>query len=162
MTHCHTIWNDSVLLATILWPQQTVRSSCWSWMFNVIRPEPTDKRFNSAYLQIKFLFSRKFHSNTFWLHKIFFCWSQVIMMFKKKLKTKKNLSEIFNWEPPRQARQAKKTSISWKIIDITHSRKSGSGCGSGVIIIFLKLFFFKFPDFVHRCTLAPVAAGNRR
>ena len=26
---------------TIVWPQQTVRSSCWSSMFNVIRPEPT-------------------------------------------------------------------------------------------------------------------------
>ena len=50
---------------TVLWPQQTVRSSCWSSMFNGIRPEPTNKRFNSAHLQIKFLVCRKIHSNTF-------------------------------------------------------------------------------------------------
>ena len=44
---------------TSVWPQQTVRSSCWSSMFNGIRPEPTNKRFNLAYLQIKYLISRK-------------------------------------------------------------------------------------------------------
>ena len=62
---------------TALWPQQTVRSSCWSSMFNVIRPEPTNKQFNSAYLKIKYLI----HSNTFWLDETFSCWSQVTMMF---------------------------------------------------------------------------------
>ena len=50
---------------TILWAQQTVRSSCWSSMYNGIRPEPTDKRFNSAYLEIKYLILRKIHSTTF-------------------------------------------------------------------------------------------------
>ena len=50
---------------TLLWPQQTVWLSCWSSMFNGVRPEPTNKRFNSAYLQIKFLICRKTHSNTF-------------------------------------------------------------------------------------------------
>ena len=34
-------------------------------MFNGIRLEPTNKRFNSAYLPIKYLISRKIHSNTF-------------------------------------------------------------------------------------------------
>ena len=84
--------------------------------------------------------------------------------FRKKgsLKTKEKWSEIFNWGPPRQARQAKKTSSPWKIIKVTHSRKVGLGCGSGVIIVWLKLFFFNFSDLVHSCTRAPVAAGNRR
>ena len=33
---------------------------------------------------------------------------------------------------------------------------------NGVKTILLTLFFFKIPDLVHRRTLAPVAAGNRR
>ena len=118
---------------TVLWPQQTVRSSCWSSMFNGIRPEPTNKRFNSAYLQIKFLICRKIHSNTFWLDKTFFL---LITSHKKN-------------------------SSSWKIIEVTHSRRSGRGHRSGVIIILLILFFFfKIPYLVHRRILAPVAAGN--
>ena len=67
--------------ATVLWPQQTVRSSCWSAMFNGIRPERTNKWLNSAYLQIKFVIRRKIHSNTVWLDQTFSCWSQVTMMF---------------------------------------------------------------------------------
>ena len=54
-----------VLVDTILWLQQAVRSSCSSSMFNGIRLEPTNKRFNSAYLQNKYLICRKIHSNTF-------------------------------------------------------------------------------------------------
>ena len=53
-------------------------------MFNGIWPEPTNKRFNSAYLQIKYLIFRKIHSNTFWLDKTFIFSSQVTMMFQKK------------------------------------------------------------------------------
>ena len=49
------VGSKSSSVATILWPRQTVRSSCWSPMFNGIRPEPTNKRFNSEYLQIIFL-----------------------------------------------------------------------------------------------------------
>jgi hypothetical protein len=45
------LWNHIVPLTTV-WLQQTVRSSCWSSMFNGIRPKPTNKRFNSAYLQM--------------------------------------------------------------------------------------------------------------
>ena len=41
---------------TTVWLQQTMRSSCWSSMFNGIRPEPTYKRFNSAYLQFNIFF----------------------------------------------------------------------------------------------------------
>ena len=84
------------------------------------------------------------------------------MMFKKKRfveNKNKSQSEIFNWGPPCQA---KKTSRSLKIIEVTHLRRSGRGRGSGVIIILLKLFFFKIPDLVHMCTSAPVATGNRR
>ena len=57
---------------TILWPQQTVRSSCWSSLFNGIRPQPTHKRFSSAYLQNKFLICRKITGNTLGLDKTFF------------------------------------------------------------------------------------------
>ena len=42
---------------TTVWLRQTVRSSCLSSMFNGIWPEPTNKRFNSAYLQIRVRFS---------------------------------------------------------------------------------------------------------
>ena len=52
--------------------------------------------------------------------------------------------------------------IKWKFIEVTHSRKSGRGRGSGVIIILQKLFFFKISDLVHRRTAAPVAAKDRR
>ena len=67
--------------ATVLWPQQKVQWSCWSSMFNGIGPEPTNKRFTSAYLEIQFLIFRKIHCNTFWLDETFSCWSQVTMMF---------------------------------------------------------------------------------
>ena len=80
-------WQDqpgSSPLATTVWLQQTVRSSCWSSMFNGIWPEPTNKPFNSAYLQIKYLILRKIHSNTIWLDKTLSCRSQVTMMFQKK------------------------------------------------------------------------------
>ena len=50
---------------TTVWLQQTVRSSCWSSMLNGAWPEPTNKRFISAYLQIKYLIFRNIHSNTF-------------------------------------------------------------------------------------------------
>ena len=66
---------------TTLWATQSVRSSCWISMFNGIRPEPTDKRLNSASLQIYFLICRKIHSITFWLDKTVSCRSQVTMMF---------------------------------------------------------------------------------
>ena len=56
---------------TILRLQQTGQSSCSRSMFNGIRQEPTNKRFNSAYLQIKYPISRKIHINTFWLEKLF-------------------------------------------------------------------------------------------
>ena len=140
---------------TILWAQQTVRSSCWSSMINVIRPVSTNKRFNSAYLQIKYL--RKIHSNTFWLDKIFpvdhkspWCCRQ-----KDFLKTRKSGSDFLLGtilpSPP-----SKKKNSPWKIIDVSHSRKSGRGRRRGVIIILLKPFFFKIPDLVHRRTSAPV------
>ena len=77
---------------TVLWSQQTVRLSCWSSMFNGIRPEPTNKPFNSAYLQIKFLICRKIHSNTFWLDETFLVDHKSPWCFREKdfLKTKKS------------------------------------------------------------------------
>ena len=52
-----------------------------SSVFNGIRPEPTNERFNSAYLQIKYFICRQIHSNAFWLDETFSYWSQVTMMF---------------------------------------------------------------------------------
>ena len=58
------------------------------------------------------------------------------MMFQKKrfFENKKNQSEIFNCGLPCQVRQAKKTSSPLKIIEVTHSRSSGRGHGTGVLI----------------------------
>ena len=78
---CVNIWLNQCSPCTSVWPQQAVWSSCWSSMFNGIRPVPTNKRFNSAYLQIKYLICRKIHSNTVRLDKTFYWWSQVTMMF---------------------------------------------------------------------------------
>ena len=50
---------------TIVWPQQTVRSSCWSSHRMGISLQPTHKRFNSAYPQ--------FSSNTLGLDETFSC-----------------------------------------------------------------------------------------
>ena len=157
------IWKNSKIGSTItLWVSQPFPPNFQN--INGIRPEPTNKRFNSAYLEIKYLISRKIHSFTFWLDKTFSCWSQVTMMFKQKdfLKTKKIKVRLFDWGPPCQARQAKKTNSSWKIIEVTHLRRPCRGRGRGVVIILLKLFFFKIPDLVHWRTLAPVAPENRR
>ena len=158
---CHSfIW----LFHTILWLHQTMRPSCSSSMFNGIRLEPTNKRFNSAYLHSKYLISRKIQSNALWLDETFSCWSQVTMMFWKKkiLENKKIEVRFSNVDAPAKPTKQKKTSSPWKIIEVTHSWKSGRSSRSGVIIIILKLFFFKIPDLVHRHTLAPVAVGNRR
>ena len=69
-------------------------------MFNGIRPKHTNKQFNSAYLQIKFLISRKIHSHTFWLDKTF--------RKNRFYENKKIVVRFSIGDPPRQARQAKK------------------------------------------------------
>ena len=96
--------------------------------------------------KLNILFLEKNHSNTFLPDKTISCWSQVTMMFKKKrfYENQKKRCEIFKCGPPRQACRVKKSSSPWKIIEVTHSRKSGRGRGSGVIIILLKLFSSKF------------------
>ena len=58
---------------TIVWPQQTVRSSCWTSHRMGISLRPTHKRFNSAYLQSLFHICRKFSINTLGLDKTFSC-----------------------------------------------------------------------------------------
>ena len=55
-----------------------------------------------------------------------------------------------------------KKSRYWKFIEVTHLQKSGRVRNSGVIIILLKLCFFKIPDLFHRHTMEPAAAENRR
>ena len=47
-------------------------------------------------------------------------------------------------------------------IEVTHLRRFGRVRKSGLIIILLKLFFFKIPDLANRHTAAQVAAENRR
>ena len=47
-------------LCKVLWPQQKVRSSCWSSMFNGIRPEPTNNGFIPNTFKLDFLFVEKF------------------------------------------------------------------------------------------------------
>ena len=51
-----------------------------------------------------------------------------------------NQSEIFDWGLLCQARQAKKTSSPWKIIEVSHLWSSGRGRGTGVLIF--EFFFF--------------------
>ena len=71
-----------------------------------------------------------------------------------------SLYQLFlNGNRNKPAKQKKNSSC--KFIEVTNLRRSGRGCGSRVIIISLKLVFFKIPDLVHRCTLAPVVSGNR-
>ena len=72
-------------------------------------------------------------------------------------KQKKSESDFKLGTPPAEPAKQKKTSSSCKFIEVTHLRKSGHGCGSGVIISLLKLVFSKIPDLVHRRTMAPVA-----
>ena len=73
-------------------------------MFNGIWPKPTNKLFNSAYLQIKYLISRKIHSNTrqnFYL----FITSHHDVSEKKIFQKQKNQSEIFPAKPAEQKKQ---------------------------------------------------------
>ena len=60
------------------------------------------------------------------------------------MKTNKIGLRFSHGEPPAKPAKQEKTSSSWKIIEVTHSRRSGRGRGSGVIIILLKLFSSKF------------------
>ena len=64
---------DSYPPFTFVWVQQTVRSSYWSCHRKGISLEPTNKRFNSAYLQNEFVISRIFLSDTFGLSATFTC-----------------------------------------------------------------------------------------
>ena len=126
--------------------------------------EPSKKRFNSAYLQILYLISIKLHSNTFWLYKNFFLLikSHHDVLEKRCFENKKNGVRFSIGDPHAKPAKQKKTSGPRKIIEVTHSQKSGRGRGSNEIIILLKLFFLKIPVLVHRRTLALVAAKNRR
>ena len=57
---------------------------------------------------------------------------------------KKIRARFLNESPPAKPSKQKETISSWKIIEVTVSGGSGRGRISGVIIILLKLFFFKF------------------
>ena len=79
-------------------------------MLNGIRPEPTPKRFNSAYLQKKILIcKKKFPVILFDNTKLFLAdhKSQCCLRKKDLLKTK-ILQSNFQLGTPRQARRAKK------------------------------------------------------
>ena len=124
-----------------------MRLSCWSSMFNEIWPEPTNKRFNSAYLKIKYLISKKNSQLYIVTRQNFFLLITSHHDGLQKLicwKPKKMAWDFHLGTPHRQAHQAKKTRSSWKIIEVTHLRKSGYGRGSGVIIIWFKKKSSKF------------------
>ena len=53
------VGSKSSTVATILWPQQTVRSSCWSSMFNGIRPGPLINGLIQNTFKLYFLFLEK-------------------------------------------------------------------------------------------------------
>ena len=69
------------------------------------------------------------------------------MVFQKKrfsLNKKIRVRFLIGDFPAKPAKQ-KKTSSPWKIIEVTHSRRSGRGRGTGVLIFWKKyIFFFKF------------------
>ena len=131
--------NLTEIQTTTVWLQLTVRSSCWSSMFNWIWPEPTSKRLN-------YLIFTKIHSNTFGIDKTFSCSSQVTMKLKKKIKKKKIKVRfsIVDFPGKPANRKTKKTNSSYKIIEVTHFRRSGRGHRMGVLICKQKYFFKKF------------------
>ena len=123
---------------------------------------PNQKRFNSLLTRNQFIILERILSDNWCLGATFSNWPQVSLMLKRSFFwIPINQTQIFNCGRKRPGRPQKKISSYWKFIEVTHSRKSGSGCGSGVIIILLKLFFFKFPDLVHGPTAAPVGAGSQ-
>ena len=102
---------------TIVWPQQTVQLSCWSSMFNGIRPEATCKRFNSAYLQNEFLICRKNFQQYLLTSRNFFLLiisHHVVLEKKGFLKTKKSESDFqLGTHPP--SRPSKKKQVALEI-----------------------------------------------
>ena len=113
--------------------------------------------------KLNILFFRKIHSDTFWLDKTFSFSSQLTMMLQKKrfFENKKIRLRLSIVDFPAKPAKQKKTSSSWKIIEVTHSRRSGRGCRMGVLIFWKKKPFFKIPDLAHRPTLAPIVTKNR-
>ena len=110
--------------------------------------------------KIFFLYVEKFTVIPFYWTKLFPVDKKSPWCFRKKIFWKQKIeSQIFNWGPPRQAHQAKKTSSSWKIIEVTHLWKSGRSRGRGVIIIFLKLFFLQIS---WSCPQTYLSAGRCR
>jgi hypothetical protein len=84
------------------------------------------------------------------------------MMFqKKRLVKNKKIRVRFSIVdlPAKPAKQKKQVSLK-KLLRL-HSRRSGRGDGTGVLI-FGFFFFFKIPDLAHRPTSAPIVAENRR
>ena len=135
-------------------------------MFNEIWPKPTNKRFNSAYLHIKYLISRKIHSNTFWLDKTFIFSSQVTMMFKKKrfFKNKKIRVRFSIVDFP--AKPAKQKKIALKKSLRLHTRGTPAAAAERVNYFFEKNnFFSKFliwPSGLPRRRSSPKIAARWR
>ena len=115
-------------------------------------------------LKLNILFFGKIQSNTFWLNKTFSCWSQVTMMYKKIFFLTIKIGGRFRiGDLPTKPAKKKKKSSSWKIIEVTHLRRSGQGRGRGVIIILQKHFSSKFlilTTGVPRCLSPPEIAAR--
>ena len=109
---------------------------------------PNPKQFNLSLTQKQFLILERILSDNWYLGATFSNGPQVSLMLKKKFwwKPKKSDSNFQSWKETPGTPREKKTSSYWKFIEVTHSRKSGRGCRSGLIIILLKLFLFKIPD----------------
>ena len=108
-------------------------------MFNGIWPEPTNKRFNSAYLQIKYLFSRKIHSTrqNFYLFII----SHHDVSEKKIFKNKKNRVRLSIVDfPAKPAKQKKQVALKKSLR--LHTRGTPAAAAERVNKYFEKFFFF--------------------
>ena len=133
-------------------------------MFNGIWPKPTNKRFNSAYLQIKYLISNKIHTNTFRLDKTFIFSSQVTVMFQKKrfFKNKKIRVRFSIVDFPAKPAIKKKQLALKKLLRL-HTCGTPAAAAEQVNNFFEKNnFFFKIPDLALGPTSAPIVAENRR
>ena len=113
-------------------------------MCNGIWPKPTNKRFNLAYHQIKYLIFRNIHSNTFWLDKTFIFSSQVTMMFQKKRFSKNKKIRVrfsimdFPTKPDKQKKQ-----VALKKLLRLHTRRAAAAAAERVNQFLKKIIFFQ-------------------
>ena len=114
--------------------------SCWSSMVGLGRNPLLNDLIQQTF-KLNFFFVEKFTVIPFDETKLFLDDHNSPRCFRFFFIENKKMEWDFQLGTPRQA---KKTSSSWKIIEVTHSLRSHCGRGSRVTIILLKLFFSKF------------------